>query len=308
MRTLPTIDRVLRTPESCFADIADFPYEPRYAELGGLRIAYLDVGPTDGAKVLLMHGEPTWSYLYRKMIPVLVQAGYRVLVPDLVGFGRSDKPARRSDYTYDNHVAWMCALVESQDWRGMTFFGQDWGSLVGLRVVAALPDRFDRIAIGNGGLPSGEETLPKAFRIWRAFAMFSPWFPIGRIVKSGCQKGLSDGEVAAYNAPFPSSAYKVGARVFPTLVPDGYDDPQSAANRQAWEVFRQWHKPLITLFSNRDPITRGGYRIWQSVVPGAQGQNHTNIRGAGHFLQEDSGEEVAKALVQFVRGTSASGG
>ncbi len=301
MRALPQIDKVLRTPDACFEGLTDFPYLPHYAEIGGLRVAYIDEGPRDGPQVLLLHGEPAWSYLYRKMIPVLVQAGYRVIAPDLVGFGRSDKPTRRQDYTYANHVAWMSALIEQQGWQGMTFFGQDWGSLVGLRVVAGMPQRFERIALGNAGLPTGQEPLPQAFYIWRAFAMYSPWFPIGRIVKAGCSKGLTDHEVAAYNAPFPGRAYRVGARVFPTLVPDGASDPEGQVNARAWdEVFKQWHKPLLTLFSNRDPITKGGYKIWQALVPGAQGQPHANIRGAGHFLQEDSGVEVAQALAQFI--------
>ncbi len=303
MRSLPRIDQVLRTPPECFEGLRDFPYLPHYAEIGGLRVAYIDEGPADGPKVLLMHGEPTWSYLYRKMIPVLVQAGCRVIAPDLVGFGQSDKPTRRQDYTYANHVAWMSALIEQQDWQGMTFFGQDWGSLVGLRVVAGMPQRFDRIVLGNAALPTGQEILPQAFRIWRAFAMYSPWFPIGRIVKAGCRMGLTDLEVAAYDAPFPTRAYRVGARVFPTLVPDGPNHPEGIANARAWDVFKQWHKPLLTLFSNRDPITRGGYKIWQTMVPGAQGQPHANIRGAGHFLQEDSGVEVAQAMAKFIHNT-----
>ena len=300
MTPLPLIEKVLRTPEACFAGLTDFPYSPHYAEIGEMRIAYIDEGPRDGPAVLLLHGEPAWSYLYRKMIPVLVQAGCRVIAPDLVGFGRSDKPTRRQDYTYANHVAWISALIEQQGWQGMTFFGQDWGSLIGLRVVASMPERFQRIALGNAGLPTGQEPLPQAFYIWRAFARYSPWFPIGRIVKAGCQKGLTDHEVAAYNAPFPGRAYRIGARVFPTLVPDGPNDPEGQVNARAWDVFQQWHKPLLTLFSNRDPITKGGYKVWQERVPGAQGQPHANIRGAGHFLQEDSGVEVAQALVQFI--------
>ena len=301
MRSLPQVDKFLRTPDTCFQGLTDFPYQPHYTEVGGLRVAFIDEGPRDGPLVYLLHGEPAWSYLYRKMIPVLVQAGCRVIAPDQVGFGRSDKPTRREDYTYANHVAWMSALIEQQGWQDMTFFGQDWGSLIGLRVVAGMPERFARIALGNAALPTGQETLPPVFRIWRAFAMYSPWFPIGRIVKTGCQKGLTDHEVAAYNAPFPGRAYRVGARVFPTLVPDGPNHPEGQVNARAWdEVFKQWHKPLVTLFSNRDPITKGGYKIWQDCVPGAQGQPHANIRGAGHFLQEDSGVEVAQALVQFI--------
>lgn len=307
MRPLPIIQKILRTPESRFAQLPDFPYSPYYTEVGGLRIAHIDEGPRDGPLVLLMHGEPTWSFLYRKMIPVLVAAGYRVIAPDLVGFGRSDKPAGKADYSYMNHVQWMAAWVEANDLTHMTLFCQDWGSLVGLRVVAELPDRFDRIVLANGGLPTGTTPTPTAFRIWRAFAVFSPWFPIGRIVKTGCAAGLTPQEVAAYDAPFPSRQYRIAARLFPTFVPTTPDDPERANNERAWELFKRWDKPFLTLFSTRDPVTRGGYKVWQKLVPGAQGQAHAAIRGAGHFLQEDKGAEVARAIVSFMETTSATG-
>ena len=251
MRTLPDIGPVLCTPAERFDHLPDFPWQPHYTGIGGLRIAHIDEGPRDGPVVLLMHGEPTWSYLYRKMIPVLVAGGCRVLAPDLVGFGRSDKPARKSDYSYFNHVQWMSAWTEANDLRDVTLFCQDWGSLVGLRVVAELPERFARIVLANGGLPTGTEEIPRAFKIWRAFAKYSPWFPIGRIVKAGCALGLTPGEVAAYDAPFPSSRYRVAARLFPTFVPTTPDDPERANNEQAWELFKRWEKPFLTLFSNR---------------------------------------------------------
>ena len=303
MRTLPDIGPVLCTPAERFDHLPDFPWQPHYTGIGGLRIAHIDEGPRDGPVVLLMHGEPTWSYLYRKMIPVLVAGGCRVLAPDLVGFGRSDKPARKSDYSYFNHVQWMSAWTEANDLRDVTLFCQDWGSLVGLRVVAELPERFARIVLANGGLPTGTEEIPRAFKIWRAFAKYSPWFPIGRIVKAGCALGLTPGEVAAYDAPFPSSRYRVAARLFPTFVPTTPDDPERANNEQAWELFKRWEKPFLTLFSNRDPVTRGGHRIWQKLVPGAQGQPHAVTRGAGHFLQEDKGAEVAAAMLAFMKAT-----
>ena len=303
MRTLPDIGPVLCTPAERFDHLPDFPWQPHYTGIGGLRIAHIDEGPRDGPVVLLMHGEPTWSYLYRKMIPVLVAGGCRVLAPDLVGFGRSDKPARKSDYSYFNHVQWMSAWSEANDLRDVTLFCQDWGSLVGLRVVAELPERFARIVLANGGLPTGTEEIPRAFKIWRAFAKYSPWFPIGRIVKAGCALGLTPGEVAAYDAPFPSSRYRVAARLFPTFVPTTPDDPERANNEQAWELFKRWEKPFLTLFSNRDPVTRGGHRIWQKLVPGAQGQPHAVTRGAGHFLQEDKGAEVAAAMLAFMKAT-----
>lgn len=291
---------VLRTADARFDGLADFPYPPHYTTLGGLRIACIDEGPRDGPVVLLMHGEPTWSYLYRHMVAPLVQAGCRVVAPDLVGLGRSDKPSRPQDYSYAHHVAWMCAWLEAMDLRGITLFCQDWGSLIGLRMACAQPDRFERIAVGNGGLPTGTERIPGAFHLWRAFARYSPFFPIARIVASGCAKGLSAQARRAYDAPFPSSRYKVGARVFPSLVPITPQDPERAANEAAWRVLEHWHKPFLTLFSNRDPITRGIWRLFQQRVPGCQGQPHRKIAGGGHFLQEDCSPELVQALIAFV--------
>jgi haloalkane dehalogenase len=296
----------LRTPDSCFAQVPDFPYTPHYTEVGGLRVAHIDEGPRDGPTVLLMHGEPTWSFLYRKMIPVLVAAGCRVIAPDLVGFGRSDKPTRPADYSYLHHVLWMTAWMEANDLRHTTLFCQDWGSLIGLRMVAAAPHRFDRVVLANGALPTGLEPVPKAFKIWRAFARWSPWFPIGRIVKAGCSAGLTAQEVAAYDAPFPTRAHRLGARLFPGFVPTTPDDPERQRNEAAWAVFEAWDKPFLTLFSNRDPITRGGHRVWHERVPGAKGQPHAVTRGAGHFLQEDKGTEVAQALAAFVSATPSA--
>ena len=303
MPKLPIITKVLRTPQERFANLPDFPWTPHYLQLAELRVAYIDEGPRDAPVVLLMHGEPTWSFLYRKMIPVLLQAGYRVVAPDLVGFGRSDKPARRADYSYLNHVIWMRAWLEAVDLRHITLFCQDWGSLIGLRLAAELPARFDRIVLANGGLPTGVGPVPRAFKIWRAFSRYSPWFPIGRIVKAGCVHALSKQEVAAYNAPFPSRPYQVAARVFPGFVPSTPNDPERANNEAAWEVFKCWEKPFLTLFSNRDPVTRGGHKIWQKLVPGARGQPHAITRDAGHFLQEDKGPEVAAAIDLFIRAT-----
>ena len=301
MRQLPLVSKILRTPDARFTNVPDFAYASHYLEVGGLRIAYIDEGPREAAPVLLMHGEPTWSFLYRKMIPVLLAAGHRVVAPDLVGFGRSDKPARRQDYSYVNHVQWMSAWMEALDLQHITLFCQDWGSLIGLRMAAESPHRFDRIALANGGLPTGVGAVPKAFKIWRAFAMYSPWFPIGRIVKSGCAMGLTAAEVAAYDAPFPSRCHRLAARLFPTFVPITPDDPERGNNERAWEVFKHWDKPFITLFSNRDPVTRGGAKIFQQLVPGAAGQAHAVTRGAGHFLQEDKGVDVAHALCAFIK-------
>ncbi len=300
MQNLPRVTQVLRTPEARFANLPDFAYTPHYTEVGGLRIAHIDEGPRDAPTVLLMHGEPTWSFLYRKMIPVLLDAGMRVVAPDLVGFGRSDKPANKSDYSYLFHVQWMSAWLQAQDLQNVTLFCQDWGSLIGLRMVAEAPERFARIVLANGGLPTGMEEVPRAFKIWRAFSRYSPWFPIGRIVKTGCVAGLSPEEVAAYDAPFPSRRYKVAARLFPGFVPTTPEDPERQNNERAWELFKRWDKPFLTLFSSRDPVTRGGHQVWQALVPGAQGQAHAITRQAGHFLQEDKGVEVAHAIVRLM--------
>ena len=300
MPTLPVVTDILRTPEARFAALPDFPYVPNYTTVGGLRIADIDEGPRDGPVVLLMHGEPTWSFLYRKMIPVLVAAGCRAIAPDLVGFGRSDKPARAGDYSYRHQVWWLNAWLEARDLRGITLFCQDWGSLIGLRMVADAPERFARVVLANGGLPTGTGPVPRAFRLWRAFARHSPWFPIGRIVKAGCAAGLRPDEMAAYDAPFPDARHRIAARVFPGFVPTTPDDPERDSNERAWELFRRWDKPFLTLFSSRDPITRGGEKLWQERVPGAQGQPHTLIRGAGHFLQEDKGPEVARHIVSLI--------
>jgi len=291
---------VLRTPDSRFDNLPGYDFAANYVEIGGLRMHYLDEGPRDGNVVLLLHGEPSWSYLYRHMIPPLTDAGLRVIAPDLIGFGKSDKPVRKSDYSFAVHVDWMRHFIEALNLGNITMFCQDWGSLIGLRVAAADEHRFARIALGNGGLPTGDQDMPRAFIIWRTFALYSPWFPIGRIIQSGTITDLSDDVVAAYDAPFPSAEYKAGARAFPALVPTTPNDPASDANRAAWDVFEHWEKPFLTTFSNRDQFTRGGQVPWQEKVPGAQGQEHVKIKNAGHFLQEDKGEELAEVLIKFV--------
>ena len=290
----------LRTPDSRFDDLPGYAFSATYVDIDGLRMHYVDEGPPDGSVVLLLHGEPSWSYLYRHMIPPLSNAGFRVIAPDLIGFGKSDKPTRKSDYSYAGHVAWMQAFVDALDLRDITLFCQDWGSLIGLRVAAENEQRFARIALGNGGLPTGDQEMPKAFNMWRAFARYSPYFPIGRIIQKATITDLSADVVAAYDAPFPSAKYKAGARAFPMLVPTRPDDPASDANRAAWKVFSRWQKPFLTTFSNRDPITRGGEVPWQEAVPGAKGREHARILNAGHFLQEDKGPELAEVLIRFV--------
>ncbi len=261
---------------------------------------YLDEGPKEGRPVLLLHGEPTWCFLYRKMIPVLVRAGLRAIAPDLIGFGRSDKPVEREAYSYAGHVAWMKSLIDELDLRDTTLFGQDWGSLVGLRLAMENEDRFSRIVIGNGFLPTADRPPPVAFKIWRAFARYSPLFPIGRIVNSGCVTKLSGEVRAAYDAPFPTSEHKAGARVFPALVPTEESDPAIGANRAAWSSLGRWEKPFLTLFGKNDPILGGGDRPLQQHVPGARGQPHERFWG-GHFVQEDRGDYLAERIVEWMK-------
>ena len=293
--------QALRTPDARFADLPGYNFEPHYIEIDGLRMHYIDEGPPAGDVVLLLHGEPSWSYLYRKMIPPLATAGLRVVAPDLVGFGKSDKPQRIDDYSYAGHVAWMRLFIEALDLNDITLFCQDWGSLIGLRVAAEKQHRFARIALGNGGMPTGDEDFPRIFKIWRAFARWSPWFPVGRIVQQGSVTELSNAEVAAYDAPYPSAKYKAGARAFPRLVPTEPDNVSSDDNRRAWALYEKFEKPFLTTFSNRDPITRDGEVPWQRRVPGAQGQPHVKIRNAGHFLQEDQPDKLAETLIAFAR-------
>lgn len=290
----------LRTPDARFDNLPGYDFAPNYVDIAGLRMHYVDEGPSDGAIVLLLHGEPSWSYLYRHMIPPLCNAGFRTIAPDLIGFGRSDKPSRKSDYTYSGHVAWMTGFVKALELTDMTLFCQDWGSLIGLRVAAENEHRFKRVALGNGGLPTGDQEMPPAFKKWQAFARFSPVFPIGKLIQKATVTDLANNVVRAYDAPFPSAKYKAGARAFPMLVPTTPDDPASDANRAAWKFFKTWEKPFLTTFSNRDPITRGGEMIWQKNVPGAANCAHVKIENAGHFLQEDKGPELADALIQFI--------
>ena len=302
--------QLLRTPDDRFADLLpDFAYDPHYVAVddgdgGRLRVAYVDEGPRDGQTVLLLHGEPSWSFLYRKMIPVLVGAGLRVVAPDLVGFGRSDKPAERSDYTYAGHVGWMrAALLDELGLREITFVGQDWGGLIGLRLVAEHPNRFARVVVANTGLPIGDQPMPEAFLAWQRFSQETPEFEVGRIVSGGCATPLAPEVAAAYDAPFPDDRHKAGARVFPMLVPTGPDDPAAGANRAAWEVLSRWDKPFLTAFSDSDPITGGGDRVFQKLVPGAAGREHVTLEGGGHFLQEDVGPRFAQVVADFVAAT-----
>ena len=298
--------KTLRTPDERFSNLPDYPFEPHYGEVGDgeggrIRVHYLDEGPHDAAPVLLLHGEPSWSYLYRHMIPALSAAGHRVIVPDLVGFGRSDKPTATGDYTYARHVAWMRELlVEQLDLGDITFFGQDWGGLVGLRVLAGEPERFARVVVANTGLPTGKGKPSEAFLQWQRFSQTAEKFPIGMIVNGGCRTDLAPEVVAAYDAPFPDDSFKAGARIFPSLVPTSLDDPASADNEAAWEVLSHFERPFLCAFSDSDPVTAGGDAPFKAKIPGAQGQPHTTIEGGGHFLQEDCGPTLARVILDLI--------
>jgi len=299
--------KILRTPESRFESLSDYDFAANYVDILEMRMHYVDEGPRDGEIVLLLHGEPSWSYLYRFMISSLRDAGLRVIAPDLIGFGKSDKPSDKADYSYASHVDWMTRFIDLLDLRNITLFCQDWGSLIGLRVATENAQRFSRIVLGNGGLPTGDQPLPKAFRIWQHFARYSPWFPIGKIIQKGTVTELPDEVVAAYDAPYPSARFKAGARAFPTLVPTTPDNAASEANRAAWAALGKWQKPFLTTFSNRDPITRGGERAFQKIVPGARDQQHVSIKNAGHFLQEDKGPELAEIIIRLMQESRPGG-
>ncbi|MEM8535870.1 MAG: haloalkane dehalogenase [Chloroflexota bacterium] len=295
---------VLRTPDERFAALPEYDFAPNYVDVDGLRMHYVDAGPSDAAPVLMLHGEPSWSYLYRKMIPIVAAAGYRVIAPDLIGFGRSDKPINREDYTYQSHMDWMQGFIEALNLRHIALVCQDWGGLIGLRLVAEHSDRFARVVAANTMLPTGDQSPSEAFLSWQRFSQEVPDFNAGAIVQTATTTDLDPEVIEAYNAPFPDDRYKAGARQFPMLVPITSDDPAVEANRQAWEQLKQWEQPFLTAFSDSDPVTGGGERIFQSLIPGAQNQPHTIIKNGGHFLQEDQGPELAHVVVDFLSQTN----
>ncbi len=333
--------RTLRTPDERFRDLPGFPFTPRYTEVpdgdgGALRIHHLDEGPRDGEIVLCMHGQPSWSYLYRHMIPILTGGGLRVLAPDLVGFGRSDKPAAREDYTFERQVGWLNAWLRRNDVRAATLVGQDWGGLIGLRMVAENTERFARVVVANTGLPAPQDmaheeaealrelrrTLPtptmpelaqalanpdpdapgRSFVYWQKWTWETEDIPIGLLIAGSVDgRALSPGEIAAYDAPFPDPSYKMGPRAMPSQVPTLPDDPSLPANLRAWEVLSKWEKPFLCAFTDNDPVTRGLDRSFHERIPGTQGQPHTTISGGGHFLQEGRGERFAQIIAGFVK-------
>ncbi|MEV1174976.1 haloalkane dehalogenase [Nonomuraea sp. NPDC049784] len=297
--------RTLRTPEDRFADLPGFPYEPRYAEVAdGLRMAYVEAGPAGGEPVVLLHGEPTWSFLYRHVMGELAAAGLRAIAVDLVGFGRSDKPVDQGEHTYARHVEWTRALLhEALGLRRITMVGQDWGGLIGLRIAAEHPGSIARIVAANTGLPTGDIPMPEVWHRFKNAVLKAPVLDIARLVQAGCKTELSKEIRAAYDAPFPDESYKAGPRVMPSLVPITPDDPAAPANRAAWQVLTTLDRPFLVAFSDGDPITGGMAPILRTSISGASGLRHPMISGAGHFLQEDAGVELGRQIAAFVTST-----
>lgn len=296
---------ILRTPDERFENLPDFPYSPNYIEVeddqfGPLRMHYLDEGPRDGRVFLCLHGEPTWSFLYRKMIPLFTDAGFRVVAPDLIGFGRSDKLSDREAYSYARHVRWMSRFIESLDLRDITLLGQDWGGLIGLRLLAEDEARFAAFSLSNTGLPTGDQEMSDAFLRWQRFSQEDPDFDIGFIVNLFGHGDLGEAEIEAYRAPFPGDEYKAGARQFPLLVPTRPDDPASEDNRKAWLALTRWEKPALLCFSDSDPVTAGAERPFLKLVPGTSGQPHVTLRGR-HFIQEEDGERWSQAVIDWLK-------
>jgi haloalkane dehalogenase len=296
--------RILRTPDERFAALPDFDLTPRYADVGGLRMAYVEAGPAGAPPVLLLHGEPSWSFLYRTVMDVLAGAGLRAIAPDLIGFGRSDKPADAAEHSYARHVEWVRAFAfDALDLRAVTLVGQDWGGLIGLRLVAEHPDRFARVVAANTGLPTGDQALPPIWWRFREAVTTAPALSVSRLVQSGCQNTLSEAVLTAYDAPFPDESYLAAVRAMPTLVPTAPDDPAAPANRAAWQRLSTLDIPFLVAFSDRDPITGGMAPVLQRAMAGAAGLDHPTIHGAGHFLQEDAGERLGAVIADFVTGS-----
>lgn len=310
----PPVNGVYRTPDHRFSNLEDYPFSPNYLHvtdrsLGALRLHYLDEGPRSGPLVVCFHGEPTWSYLYRKMIPGLTEAGCRVLAPDLIGFGKSDKPIRKSHYSYAGMVEYMTQFIDQLDIQNATLFAQDWGGLISLRVLSSRPDRFARVVLSNTALPEGRprksaedrELMPREFRMWRLFSRYSPVFPIQKIVGKGVQSSLAPDEERAYLAPFPEGRAKAAARIMPSLVPMDEDDPGAEDNRAAWSVLEAWKKPFLTVFGEDDPITVDWEKEFIMRVPGAAGEPHTRLANTGHFSQEDNPKALVSAILDQLR-------
>lgn len=296
------MSKIFHTPESRFAGLKDYPFQSHFIRIKNLQMHYLDEGPPDKRPVLLLHGVPAWSYLYRHMIRIISKNGIRVVAPDLIGFGKSDKPGGTESHTYQSQVEWISSFIFALELKNITLFCHDWGSLIGLRIAAQHPDIFTGIIVSNGMLPAGEHKIDPAFKLWRLFSSYSPYIPVGLIIQSGTLRKLEMEEKRAYTAPFPSAKYKAAIRALPSRVPKSASDPESVTNKTLWESLGKWEKPFLTLFSNNDPITRGGDEYMQNRIPGALGQNHMRLN-AGHFIQEDRYQELAEIIIRFYNGS-----
>lgn len=297
---------IIRTPENRFENLPDYNFSPKYLEVEeGLKLHYVDEGDKAHPTILLLHGEPSWSFLYRKMIPILSENNFRVIAPDLIGFGKSDKFVAKSSYTYQKHIDWLTVFIKKLDLNDILLFCQDWGGLTGLRLVTEMEHRFAMVVASNTTLPTGTFPMPESFLQWQEYSQHSPGFDIGKVIDKGTVKELSAEIIAAYNAPFPSEEYKAGARIFPKLVPVEFDDPEASKNRKAWELLAKWDKPFLTIFGDEDKIMKGAEKVFQKIVPGAQHQDHS-ILNAGHFIQEEKGEELAELLLAFYKKNATS--
>jgi haloalkane dehalogenase len=296
---------ILKTPSSFFDNLPGYSFQAHYIDVGDeheLIMHYVDYGPSDGPIILMLHGEPSWSYLYRNMINVAASSGFRVIAPDLIGFGKSDKYANQEVYTYASHLEWLNRLIEQLALTEINLICQDWGGLLGLRLVAAQTEKFAAVVAANTMLPTGEHEPSEAFKAWQTYSQTTDNFNIGNIIQGATHKEIIEEVIAAYNAPFPSEKYKAGARKFPMLVPTSLDDPEAQNNKEAWEVLKTFTKPFLTAFSDKDPVTKGGEKIFQKLIPGCKGQKHTIIKNGGHFLQEDCALELITLAIECFRG------
>jgi len=296
------MDRILRTPDSLFSNLKDYPFQPHFVEIKSLQIHYIDEGPVDARPVLLLHGVPAWSYLYRHLITNIAKTGTRVVAPDLIGFGKSDKPANTKSHSYQSHVEWMTEFINILNLKEITLFCHDWGSLIGLRIAALHPDLFNGIIVSNGMLPTGEHKIHPKLKLWKFIARHSPYIPVDLVIESGTLRKMEKEERRAYQAPFPSLKYKAAIRALPGLVPSSPTDPESKTNKTAWQALGRWEKPFLTVFGNKDPITNGGDEYMQRRIPGTAGQDHIRL-DAGHFIQEDRYKELAEIIIRFHKKT-----